>query len=44
MTITEYEERFHALSKYSVINISIESERIHKFMKGLEGIYHLAIA
>lgn len=35
MTIAEYEVCFYALSRYSIANISTESERICKFVKGL---------
>ena len=42
MSIFEYEARIHALSRYSAANIFTDSERIHKFLKGLEGPYQLA--
>lgn len=37
ISIVEYEIRFYALSKYLDTNISTESERIHKFLKGFKG-------
>lgn len=33
--ITEYDLRFHALSRYSYASISIESKKIQKIIKGL---------
>lgn len=41
MTIAKYATHFYTLSKYSATSISIESERILKFIKGLDGVYQL---
>lgn len=41
MSIAEYEACLHALSRYSFAKILIESERIHKFIKGFKGPYQL---
>lgn len=35
-TIDEYEEHFHALSIYFYDSISTKSEKIQKFVKGLD--------
>lgn len=39
MTVIDYKAQFHTLSRYSTTSIFIESEWIHKFMKGLDGTY-----
>ena len=42
MIVTEYGTRFHALSRYSYKSIFIESEKIQKFVKGLDVYLQLA--
>lgn len=35
MIVSEYEARFHVLSRYVMSNISTKFEKIHRFVKGL---------
>lgn len=44
MTVVGYKEYFYALSKYSVAIISIESNNIQKFLKGLDTTFQLPTA
>lgn len=39
MSFSNYEARFHALSRYLLSNIPIEFERIRWFAKGLPSIF-----
>lgn len=36
MSIAQFEAYFYALSKYSYTSISIESEKIQKYIRGLD--------
>lgn len=42
MNVAEYEAHFYALSGYSYVSISIESEKFQNFVKGLDISLELA--